>query len=376
MDDKLQSTATRFDELRVGGKIPTLPRTLQGGEWSGGHVQGIAIDRDRQYIYYSFTTVLVKTDMEGNLIGTVTGLTGHLGCLAFNGGDGRVWGSIEYKHDSIGQGIAQNIGVELADEDAFYIAIFDVEKIDRVGMDAEADGVMTAVYLPDVVEDFLGEGKNGESHRYGCSGIDGVTFAPAIGAPAVSPYMLYVAYGIYGTTTRDDNDHQVILEYDWRKLVSYARPLNQATPHHSGARCTEKYFVYTKNTNWGVQNLEYDTFLDCLLMSVYRGKKEGLRNPPMFIVDRTVPPVRRELAGLDGEEGYVLTLAPIGVVDEASGVIGCDFPKGQTGLFSLGKGYYYVSYEGRTDTPERLHTSTVRMCRYTGESPKLFQIVE
>ena len=87
--------------------------------------------------------------------------------------------------------------------------IFDVEKIDRVGMDAEADGVMTAVYLPDVVDDFNAEGKDGRAHRYACSGIDGTSFAPRMGASGVSPYMLYVAYGVYGETDRDDNDNQV-----------------------------------------------------------------------------------------------------------------------------------------------------------------------
>ena len=33
--------------------------------------------------------------------------------------------------------LALSIGGTLADEDAFYIAIFDVDKIDRIGMDAE-----------------------------------------------------------------------------------------------------------------------------------------------------------------------------------------------------------------------------------------------
>ena len=74
----------------------SLPREIDGGKWSEGHVQGIALDRKNGYMYYSFTTVLVKTDLYGKLIGTVSGLTGHLGCISFNAEDGKVYGSIEY----------------------------------------------------------------------------------------------------------------------------------------------------------------------------------------------------------------------------------------------------------------------------------------
>ena len=54
------------------------------------HCQGLAVDEKNGYVYYSFTTLLVKTDLEGNLIGTVDGLIGHLGCIAYNAEDGRV----------------------------------------------------------------------------------------------------------------------------------------------------------------------------------------------------------------------------------------------------------------------------------------------
>ena len=70
--------------------------------------------------------------------------------------------------------------------DAFYVAIFDVDKITRPDMDAETDGVMTAVYLKEVVDDYYGTAVNGGrevKHRLGCSGIDGISFGPAFGAP-------------------------------------------------------------------------------------------------------------------------------------------------------------------------------------------------
>jgi len=86
-----------------------------------GHVQGIATDGE--YMYFSFTTMLIKTDMAGNMIGSATGLTGHLGCLAWSETDKRVYGSLEYKNDAIGRGILRGlVGTEEQNPDAFYIA--------------------------------------------------------------------------------------------------------------------------------------------------------------------------------------------------------------------------------------------------------------
>ena len=71
-----------------------FPREIYSGVWQGGHCQGIAVDREKGWVYYSFTTMLVKTDLQGNTLGTVKGLLGHLGCIAM-GPDGQVYGSLE-----------------------------------------------------------------------------------------------------------------------------------------------------------------------------------------------------------------------------------------------------------------------------------------
>ena len=340
-----------------------LPLTIDGGKWNTGHVQGIALDKEHKYVYYSFTTTLVKTDLEGNLIGTVDGLLGHLGCIDFNDEDGKLYGSLELKHDSIGQGIMRRTGVDIAEEDSFYIAIFDVEKIDRVGMDAEKDGVMTAVYLGEVVDDYNATDElTGEPHRYGCSGVDGTAIGPLPGSPKDSPSMLLIAYGIYGGVDREGNDNQVILGFDWRKFDKYAQPLVQGAPHHSGPSPDAKYFLYTGNTTWGIQNLEYDAYTNDWYLAVYLGKKPQYPNYPMYVIDGSVAPYEGEIYGRGGERGMILTLKDEAAKHE-SGISGLTFPWGQTGIYSFGDGLFYVSHNGKTPPPEKLQTCIVHLYR-------------
>ena len=347
---------------------PNLPRDIFSGYWKTPHVQGIAIDTAREYIYYDFTTVLVKTDMKGNLIGTVEGIVGHLGCMDFCDADGCVYCSLEYKQDAIGKGILRSLGQDRRLESAFYIARFDVSKIDRVGMDAEKDGIMTAVYLPEVVHDYLGRTPDGTEHIHGCSGIDGTAFGPAFGTRGGKLY-LNVAYGVYSDTARSDNDYQVILTYDPDALAPYFRPLSQDAPHHSGPeRPLHKYFVYTGNTTYGVQNLEYDAFTGNWFLAVYRGVKEQFPNYPFFIVDGTAAPVTAQLRGFpEGVTGEMLSLLPQGLYDKASGVYGWDFPRGTTGLFALDDGYYYISHHGHDE--EKGQFTHVCLYRWTGKTP-------
>lgn len=197
--------------------IDGYPTTIESGSWDAGHIQGMAIDEKGGFVYRSFTNMLVKTDLDGNIVGTVEGFTGHLGDLDFNAQDGRVYGSLEYKA-----------------AESFYMAIFDVEKITEIGMDAEKSGIVTAVYLEEVVEDFTvdldgngifdGDTANTADHRYGSSGIDGVSFGPAFGA-ANGKQQLMVAYGICRNNQREDNNHQVILQYDVSRWGKFERPL-------------------------------------------------------------------------------------------------------------------------------------------------------
>jgi len=326
-----------------------MKQPIYTGTWGRGtcHIQGIAVDEEKGYIYYSFTTKLIKSTLDGVVVGSVDGLMGHLGCIAYNRQDGRVYGSLEYKNDVIGKNILSSLGSSSQLEDAFYIVMFDVDKIDRMDMDAEKDGIMTSVYLREVVEDYNGTGLDRQGnvvpHRYGCSGIDGTTFGPMFGAPADAKQYLFVCYGVYSDLSRDDNDHQVILCYDTENWAKYETPLSQAAMHKNGPeRPTEKLFVFTGNTNWGVQNLEYDPYKRAYFMAVYYGKKEKYPNYHLYAADAQAAPVVQKLQGLS-EEGKVVQLLQAGSLDQKTGLRGWRFPHGATGLAACGDGRYYIS---------------------------------
>ncbi len=318
------------------------------GHFGRHHIQGIALDLKKGFLYCSFTTQLVKLTLEGELVGSVGGLTGHLGCIAFHKADGRVYGSLEYKNDAIGRGIAADGHTE----DAFLMTIFDVDRITRPGMDAGTDGIVTGVYLKEVVEDYHGTGtdKTGVAvpHRYGCSGIDGTAIGPMFGAPAGSKPYLFVAYGIYGDVSRADNDHQVLLGYDLDALNAAARPLAEAIRHGGEElRPTGRYFVRTGNTTYGVQNLEYDACTHAYYMAVYPGAKPEFGSYSLYAVDAAAAPVCTALNGLN-ETGALLTLKP-GAPTDAAGISGWNFPWGATGLFAVGDGRWYISHEGNDE---------------------------
>lgn len=336
-------------------------------------MQGIAVDTKRGFIYYSFTTILLKTDLEGTPLGSVENLVGHLGCIAFDAETNTVLGSLELKHDAIGNSIVNRTGKALAQEDSFYLVSFDLSKIDRMGMDAEKDGVMRAVYLCDVVKDYMETDEVSQKpHRYGCSGIDGTAIGPVFGAPSTSKKKIMVAYGVYGDNERTDNDYQVILQYDRSVIDRYALPLDQANPHHSGPDAAEeRYFFLTGNTRYGIQNLEYDAHSGNWLVAVYVGSKESYSNFPLFLIDGSVAAQKQPLLERQGEIGNVLSCAKLGKPCVSGKVWGSEFPLGQTGIMSLGNGEFYFS-KSTSIKEEKKYASTVIKYRFDADHPDLF----
>lgn len=332
-----QLSSSSPPELLVDGVYPTL---IDAGNWPAGHIQGVAYDPVNEVMYHSFTTMLVKTDLFGNVLGTLGGWTGHLGDLDF-GDDGLIYGSLEYK--------AQN---------TFYIAVIDGDKITGSGqMLADDASAFQTVFLPEATADyvwdatgngFAGNTGNTDDHRFGASGIDGVAFGPAFGTTS-GPRLLTVAYGIYQNNSRTDNDYQVLLQYDTSDWEDHWTPLNEGVPHTNGPASTVadgyggKFFAYTGNTSYGVQNLEYDEHLQRWWMAVYNGSKPAFPNYGLFAVEAATAPVTQSLVGQPvPTTGRVLALAADGNLHPTSGVRGWNF-NGSTGFQSVGNGLYYVA---------------------------------
>ena len=329
------------------------------GRWGNLHCQGMTMDKEKKFIYCSFTTKLVKTDVDGNVIGSVDNIVGHLGCIDFNDEDGKVYASLEYKNDSIGRDILDVLGQgDRVIKDAFYIAIFDGDKIDRLDMDAEKDGVMRTVFLKTVLDDYSGAviAPDGEKveHVHGCSGIDGLAIGRDFGG---NGNFLNVCYGVYSDLSREDNDYQVILQYDIAEWWENALPLRQRDMHAKGpGEPRNKFFVYTGNTCYGIQNLEYDAFSGDYFAFVYRGEKPNFMNYDFFRIDGSVPAKKQKLLG-QNVMGSVLTLKKVG--EESNGISGGFFPFGSMGVHSLGNGTFYFVEPDFSD-PHHLFVNSVR----------------
>ncbi|MCH4269411.1 MAG: hypothetical protein LKF80_13495 [Brevundimonas sp.] len=351
--------------------VERLPLNQNGGTWDAGHVQGVAVDVEGGFIYYSFTNLLAKYDLEGRLVGTLVGWTGHLGDLALNPVDGRLYGSLEYKAD-----------------EAFYIAVIDVAGLNEVGVEASRSDLFRTVHLAEVGRDYAadmdGDGRfDGDTadtrdHRYGASGIDGVAFGPRFGRRD-GPVLLTVAYGVYGDVTRADNDHQVLLQYDIAAWDRYARPLSEAAPHREGPAAVDgKYFVRTGNTTYGVQNLAYDAEAGRWFMGVYQGRKLEFPNYLLFAVDAEARPARGDLIGVPAasgqgwEQGMLLPLAPDGLEDPATGLRGWRW-KADVGFQPLGRGLFYVA---ANSGGKGAQTADIALMRWTGDPQTPFAPVD
>ncbi|MGN0189874.1 MAG: hypothetical protein ACI395_10190 [Candidatus Cryptobacteroides sp.] len=394
----LSSSPVVFAQAPSTLSIPdagSFPRTVfVGGQ--AQHVQGIAYDAEKNCMYMSFTSRFLKVDMEGNILASIDRIQGHLGAMTFNPADRKVYASLECKDDEIGRGIARVLNVDAVSrsESTFYIAVIDVDRLDSIAVDPENNDVLKTVCVRKAVEDYSFKSPDGEyEHRYGCSGIDGVAIAPEIAPLRPAEYAggnslrkssaresadrkmyLYVGYGIYGDVDRTDNDYQVIQRYDIDKLNRLARPVVFGQTHSDGPDKPDKeYFVYTGNTNYGIQNMAYDPYTDCIFLAVYKGSKTCFPNYRLFALSINQKPFKAALkGGRDSSRHLQLSLVrpqePYFVnpdSDGTTGITGWKFKWGSTGLCPLGGGLWYIS-ENAKDKKSKKESCTARLYKWTG----------
>ena len=327
------STAVEVENFTI---IDYFPLSLaSGGSWDIKHCQGMAIDQDKGYVYYSYTNTFVKCDFEGNAIGSITGIEGHLGDVCFNTKDGKVYASLNPEGKK-----------------ALYLAIIDVNNLNEMNVDAVKGGLIRTVHLTHVWEDFKAKVKNqGKtySRRYGVSGTDAMCFGPSF--ETGEGYYLTISCGTTPQTQRTDNDYQVLVQYDvtgwWNK---YAQPLSYKKVHHIGPEDIHgKFFVYTGNTYYGVQTMTYFDELNLWFLNVYSSRKDNFPKYNLFIVDGDVKPKEKSLKGQEKKDVQkVLTLYKDGSYDEATKIYGWRISDGAKGMEYLFNGLFYIIHPYKT----------------------------
>lgn len=177
------------------------------------------------------------------------------------------------------------------------------------------DGLMSALYLPQVCEAFSnnlnagehGNNVNSNGHRYGCGGIDGITVGKLPGGGYDTDgdgtvdirddkdYIL-VAMGPYGNAKRYDNENQIVMVFDPANINSdnlIAFTEDNLTREYTKAeeyRYNHKMFLYVGNQKYGVQQLEYDRDTGDIWIEAYE-KPEGTEFPDVsrMVIDGSIP---------------------------------------------------------------------------------------
>lgn len=346
--------------------IDLYPLSLAGGKWDVKHCQGIAVDKENGFVYYSYTTVFVKCDFDGNIVGTITGIKGHLGDIAYNPKDGKIYSGY-YSENRTG----------------FYCIIIDADKVTKKNMKPTAD-IIRSVYLKDPYEDYkatvtlkTGSGENEKEtkflHRYGTSGVDGTTFGPDFSKKR-SGELLTISQGNYVNPERSDNNYQILLQYDVSSWWStYAKPMS-SIPHRSGpAKYTGRYFLFTGMTKFGAQTLEYFDELNLWMLNCYKTTKSEFNPYTLFVIDGDVSPKKQKITGQQSEETqYVLSLYQDGEHDKKHDIYGFYSRYGTQGIAYMGDGLFYVVRPYKTWTG--IKTAICYLCVWTPEKKDPFTI--
>lgn len=322
-----------------------------GAILAGGHVQGVDTDRYGDYFYYSFMDRLVKQDSEGRIVGSVTGFDGHLGDVAYNKQDGKVYSTLTSNT-----------------EKKCYIAVFDPDAITRMNMmPAEA---CTFVYVGAPIAALAATNGYGLSDewlatggKYGVTdGIDSCTFGPKFGVDD-GKYYLTLGLGAAAKATkitvndaqksavdRTDNDYLVIVQFDvsgWGDFASSVLAEAGGPESFDGT-----YFHYYGYHDYGIQNICYDAYQDIYFIAAYDGSKGAATTPYSFYALDAKAVEEKTLVGNGEETGAVIS--------SKYGLSAGNYDKGyayfcSVGFVSMHDGSYYMCDVSYTNYNEQKH---------------------
>ncbi|MBP5231602.1 MAG: hypothetical protein ILO68_07715 [Clostridia bacterium] len=239
------------------------------------HMQGFTSDGKREYMYWSFTDSLVKTNMKGTMICQIHVGGGHFGGLDWH--DGKVYVSfMRYP----------NPWTYFTDWQAFQIYVYDDKDL----------RLLKIIDLSECVE-------MKKEKRYGFQGIDGVAFGRV---PGSDEMRMIVAVAL---ETGEEYDHQLFLEVD-----------------EETGKIRTVYRIPAGNKVFGIQNLDYEEDTGCYWFTTYDASEPFMEKETLYCVGPDMKTVRARYAistpyGFEarGNGEYVLSLQG-GVNGNQSGI--------------------------------------------------------
>ena len=288
------------------------------------HLQGMTVDDELKYMYLSTGDYIVKLDIStGCVVGSITnfgksaGMTesmgAHLGCLDYY--DGWVYCGM----------IAANPSAKL------FVLSVDASKIDRIGIDAmELTEGVNAILLKDHIDDYRAQVTDKftnwsgighftmteeEGHRFGCGGVDAITFGTYPGDESGKMYII-AGYSTFKSVNnlRQDNTYTVLRFYPLDEVwdsdshqpkgeqnIRYTQDrIKSAEYGENEALAAEKtLFLYTGNIDWGSQNLEFEEDSKDIVAYCYGPTDFWVDDsqPPrvMFVIDGSIEPTEKVL---------------------------------------------------------------------------------
>ncbi len=195
------------------------------------HLQGFTTDNE--FVYWSFTDSLVKTNLNNTVIAQVPVLGGHLGDIDYYGG--KIYASL------MGNALR---GEPWGQWTSFHIDVFDCDTLALEKMIRLDPCYKMHANIPE---------------NHGFRGIDGV----AVKSGADGRPELWVAAAL-----------ETAPEYDKQMLMHF---------NLDGELIEIKYFK-TGNTTFGIQNLDYEDDTGLFWFTTYGGHKEFQTNTGLFSV--------------------------------------------------------------------------------------------